>query len=143
MSDYQKQIVPLKRRVHFHETDAAGVIHHANFIKWFEEARMDYLRKLKFDYLALLERGLHIIILNYSCDCKSMLRFDDEVEIFVSVKSINNVKLVVEYKVMKGDTICVIGETIHCAYDSNKNSVISFKKEIPHFYNLMLDKSAS
>lgn len=34
------------RKVHYHETDKMGVTHHANYIKWMEEARVDFLNQI-------------------------------------------------------------------------------------------------
>lgn len=46
------------RKVHYHETDKMGVTHHANYIKWMEEARVDFLNQIGYGYARLERDGI-------------------------------------------------------------------------------------
>ena len=48
------------RKAHYHETDQMGVVHHANYPKWMEEARVAFLDSLGMSYRAMEEAGLRI-----------------------------------------------------------------------------------
>ena len=39
----KKEIIPYTRKVAYYETDQMGIVHHSNYIRWFEEARIDFL----------------------------------------------------------------------------------------------------
>lgn len=75
------KIEPFTRKIHFYETDAAGIAHHSNFIRWFEEARIDYLEKIGFPYGKIAEKGIHFVILGVSCEFKNMIHFGDIIQI--------------------------------------------------------------
>ena len=47
-----------RRKAQYHETDQMGVIHHANYVKWMEEARVAYLDALGFGYVDIERAGL-------------------------------------------------------------------------------------
>ena len=44
--------------VQYYETDKMGVTHHSNYIRWMEEARIDFFKKLGFDYLDFEKQGV-------------------------------------------------------------------------------------
>ena len=47
-----------RRKAHYHETDQMGIIHHANYLKWMEEARVAFLEELGYSYKRLEEEGI-------------------------------------------------------------------------------------
>ena len=46
------------RRAQYHETDQMGIIHHSNYIKWMEEARIDFMKEMGFGYGEVEKRGI-------------------------------------------------------------------------------------
>ena len=48
---------PYKRRVQYYETDMMGIAHHANYIHWMEEARIDFMDQLGYSYAQMEEQG--------------------------------------------------------------------------------------
>ena len=44
-----------RRKAQYHETDQMGIIHHSNYVKWMEEARIDFMKELGFGYGVVLE----------------------------------------------------------------------------------------
>ena len=49
---------PYLRRVQYYETDMMGVAHHANYIHWMEEARIDFMQQLGFPYKRMEAEGV-------------------------------------------------------------------------------------
>ena len=66
-------------RVRFAETDAMGIVHHANYLLYLEEARVEYLRALGRPYPELRREGIDHAVLECFVQYRSPLRFDDEV----------------------------------------------------------------
>ena len=48
-------MVPYDHKVQYYETDGMGIVHHSNYIRWFEEARVDLLEQLGFGYRDLID----------------------------------------------------------------------------------------
>ena len=66
------------RRAQYHETDQMGIIHHSNYVKWMEEARIRFLEEMGIDYRRLEESGIISPIVGISVQYKKTVRFDDE-----------------------------------------------------------------
>ena len=125
-------------KAQYYETDQMGIVHHSNYIRWFEEARTAFLSDIGFNYKKLEEMGIISPVLSIECQYKKMTYFEDEVYISVHVKSFNGVKLFVSYEI-KGavdDSIRVTGETSHCFLDKN-GMPIRMKRMYPDFYEAL------
>ena len=68
-------------KVKYYETDKMGVTHHSNYIRWMEEARVDFLDKIGFSYRKLEEMGAISPVIGVECEYKISTQFDDIVEI--------------------------------------------------------------
>lgn len=126
-----------RHKAQYYETDQMGVIHHSNYIKWFEEARVDILEQLGMDYAKMEERGIRIPVLSVSCEYKSMVQFGDEVLVIPKIEKFTGVRMTLSYRIIDGYTkeLKTTGETRHCFLDSN-NRPISIKREHPEIYDL-------
>ena len=131
-------IKPFCRKPNFYETDQMGIIHHSNYIRWFEEARVDFMEKTGFDYEKVNKHGIDFALLAVHCEYKSMVRFGDTVNIQVTLSELTEVRMVISYEIRdaKSNKLCTAGKTEHCFYSSNKKRPVSLKKEIPELYEL-------
>lgn len=104
------------RKAHYHETDQMGIIHHVNYIKWFEEARIAMMDQMGASYKEIEDLGIISPVLHVSCDYKNMVRFDEEVVVQTSLKSYSGVKFSIDYKIvnLSEDTVYVTGTSNHC-----------------------------
>ena len=73
---------PYKHKVQYYETDQMAVVHHSNYIRWFEEARVELLERIGMSYDRLEREGLISPVLGVKAQYKSMVRFGDSVEIY-------------------------------------------------------------
>ncbi len=107
---------PYEHTACYYETDQMGVIHHSNYIRWFEESRVYWMDKLGFSYKKLEDMGIMIPVLAVTCEYKNSVRFGDTVLIMPMIKEFNGFKLTVSYKIVdkeSGKLMCT-GETKHC-----------------------------
>ena len=72
-------MTPYSRSVHYYETDMMGVVHHANYIHWMEEARIDFMDRLGFPYRKMEEEGVLSPVKSVSVDYKKPSTFGDEI----------------------------------------------------------------
>ena len=110
-----------KHKVNYYETDAMGMTHHSNYVRWMEESRVFFLDNIGYGYKKLEDTGISSPVLSYNCEIKHSTYFDDIVEIIPKVVKYNGVRLFIEYTMKVGDNIVAIGQTSHCFI--NKNGV--------------------
>lgn len=124
-----------ERKINYYETDKMGVVHHSNYIRFFEEARCEFLEKSDLPYDKLEENGIMSPVLGFSCKYKQHVTFGDTIEIHTSITSFTGVKFTVSYKIYNKSTgnLCVTGESIHCFTDSNLKP-LNIKKHHPEIY---------
>ncbi len=99
---------PYLHKVQYYETDMMGVAHHANYIHWMEEARIDLMDQLGFPYSEMERKGIFSPVRALSCEYKHPCTFGDEISVTVSIDSFNGVimAIVYEMKNQNGQTIC-------------------------------------
>lgn len=131
-------------KVQYYETDQMQIVHHSNYIKWFEEARNYLLEVIGFSYQEMEDTGIVIPVLSVQADYKSMVRFGETVEIEAKVTTFTGVKLIVSYEVRDVETkeVRTIGETTHAFLDSDTYRPISLKRKHKDLYKLFDDMLA-
>ena len=103
-------------RVQYKDTDQMGVVHHANYITWFEVGRTEMMRDFDISYRQMEEMGLLLPVLDVQLSYRKPARFDDCIAIFTKLDSFSPVRLEFHYEVrrigeegFKTDT-AVVGE---------------------------------
>ena len=119
-------------KVQYYETDKMGITHHSNYIRWMEEARIDFFEKIGYNYKKLEDEGIVSPVVSVECNYKISTKFGDFVDIEVHIKEFKGVKLIFEYimKNKKTEEIVLTGTSKHC-FINNENRPIILKKEFP------------
>lgn len=114
-------VTPYLHRANYYETDQMGLIHHSNYIRWMEEARIDFLEQIGWGYRELEEHGLMIPVTAVSCQYKSPVKFGDTVRISVKITNYQGVRLSLEYQITDDKTgrLCAVGSSSHCFCNQN------------------------
>lgn len=132
-------------KVQYYETDQMQIVHHSNYIKWFEEARTYLMDEMDFGYDKMEAAGILVPVLSVYSDYKSMTRFGETVMIEAEIKEFTGVKLIVSYKITDeatGELRC-FGETKHAFLDKETYRPLSLKrkhKEIFELFQSMYEK---
>lgn len=123
------------RKAQYYETDQMGVIHHSNYIRWFEEARCDLLESVGFGYDRMEREGIISPVLSVEAEYKSMVRFGDTVIISPKITAFNGVRFTVEYTVTDAATgeLRTTGKSTHCFINPQGN-VLRLKHSNPLLY---------
>ena len=87
------KVKPYEHHVKYYETDQMRIVHHSNYIRWMEEARMDMMEQMGFGYDKMEELEIISPVISVNCEYKSMVRFGETVVINGKVVSYNVVKL--------------------------------------------------
>lgn len=128
-----------KRKAYYHETDQMGIIHHANYLKWMEEARVDFMDQMGFSYFKMEELGVISPVLGINVEYKSSVRFDDNIVIYVKILEYNGVRMTIGYEIYNSDSTILYAkaESKHCFMKDNK--IVSLKKALPEFHQRFED----
>jgi len=103
----------VETRVRFAETDAMGVTHHANYLAWFEMARVAMLDELGCPYRVLEAEGFLLPVLEAGLSYHRPTRFDDRVRITVTLADKPGARFRLSYQVRLGETLAAEGFTEH------------------------------
>ncbi len=129
------KIYPYRRNIYYYETDKMGVVHHSNYIRIFEEARMDFMRQTGMSFEKIESMGLYIPILSVECNYKKPLAFNDEFLVYPEITDFNGVRLSIEYSIISQEKgVCVTGKSVQCFTDTNMKPV-RIRKKFPEIYD--------
>jgi acyl-CoA thioester hydrolase len=92
-----------RHRVAFFETDAMGIVHHANYVRWLELARVRWMDEHHRPYRAYVAEGLHFATTHVQIDYKRAATFDDEVEVTTWLEWARGASLRMAYRVRGPD----------------------------------------
>ena len=124
---------PYHHKVQYYETDMMGVTHHANYIRWMEEARIDFMDQLGFPYTRMEADGIVSPVKSLSCDYKRPSTFGDEISIQVSVESFNGIVMAISYEMRnQAGEIIFTGRSEH-VFLTRDGLFVRMKREMPKF----------
>ncbi len=111
---------PFRRpiRVRFAETDAMGVVHHASYLAYLEEARVAFLRARGRPYPDIRAAGLDIAVVEVQVRYRAPLRFDDVVEVHVRLEEVTGSSFRLAYLLLAGADIVATASTRHACLDA-------------------------
>lgn len=97
-------------RVYYEDTDAGGVVYYANYLKFFERCRTEWMRFAGHDQSALAaEAGIGFVARKASCEYLKPARLDDELIVGLEVEKLTRVRVVFRQHVRRGDDELVTG----------------------------------
>lgn len=130
----------LVRKPHYYETDQMEIVHHSNYIRWFEEARVDLLEYLQLPYQLLEKAGVIVPVLEVSCQYKGMVYYGEQVRIQTKVTKYNGARLDFAYEIYnQKEQLTTVGSSKHCFLDKNTDHLIRLKKVQPQFHQIFMD----
>lgn len=102
-------------RVRYAETDRMGLLHHANYIVYFEMGRTELLRERGVSYRDLEDSGHLLVVVEVGCKFKKPAYYDDMLTIRTSVARVTHVKVVHHYQVYRDGLLLAEGHsTLAC-----------------------------
>ena len=106
-----------RHRVAFFETDAMGVVHHSNYVRHLELARIDWLDQHDRPYRVYAEQGLHYATTHLEIDYRRSAVFDDVIEIAVWLDWVRGASMCIDYVLTCEGTCVATASTIHAMVD--------------------------
>ena len=130
----QKRYV-YQRKINYYETDKMGVVHHSNYIRFMEEARIAFLEANGMSYAEFEKQGVISPVVSVDCKFKTPCTYGDTLEVMVEIVEYRGVRFVYEYTMTNKDTgaVVAVGKTEHCFTDSTGKPII-IKKAFPELH---------
>ena len=121
-------------KVKYYETDKMGITHHSNYVRWMEEARMDFLKSIGYGMRKLEESGITSPVVSVECHYKHPTTFDDEIKVEVSLEKYNGVKLELAYTMTDSESgeVVLTAKSSHCFIDEAGRPV-AVRRSFPEF----------
>jgi acyl-CoA thioester hydrolase len=100
-------------RVYYEDTDFTGIVYHANYLRYMERGRTNYLRLLGADHRVLFEQtekeapGFAFVVRSMNIDFLKPARMDDVLEVFTEPHEVRGASITLHQRVMRGDELLV------------------------------------
>ena len=125
---------PYVHKVQYYETDMMGVVHHANYVHWMEEARIDLMDQLGFPYAEMERNGVLSPVKSLSCEYRNPCSFGDEIRVSVRVDSFNGVVMTIVYEMRnQRDEVVCTARSEH-VFLNREGRFVRMKRDMPEFY---------
>jgi acyl-CoA thioester hydrolase len=97
----------MKKKIYYHDTDCGGVVYYANYLKYFEEARTEFLSEKGFGVKELSLQGILFVVRGLKIDYKSPARYSDELTVKTTITKTKNVTLEFTQTIERGGQLLV------------------------------------
>lgn len=106
-------VTKVAHKVNFYDTDAMAVVHHSNYIRWFEIGRVEFLRQAGITLTALMDDGYVFPITEVSAKYSNSGYFDDDLIIETTPVALTKAKMAFSYRVLRAadEKVLVTGFT--------------------------------
>lgn len=111
-----------KIRVRYAETDKMGIVHHSNYLIWFEFARSEFCRSRGFSYLEMERDNALMTVAETYCRYKAPAFYEDLLTIRTNIAQIRSRSIQFIYEIVRAsdNTLIAEGETLHVVTDNDK-----------------------
>ena len=132
------------RKINYYETDQMGIVHHSNYIRFFEETRVSFMDQVGYPYERLEREEIISPVLNVSCRYVHPLRFGDTARIAVRLTSVTKVKCAFSYEITDASSgeIRAKGSSEH-GFITREGKPVILPKEKPEFFRAFMEELES
>src|ERR1700677_4981875 len=93
-------------RIYYEDTDAGGIVYHANYLKFAERGRTELLRALGLDHRKVLaDHNLILVVRHVEIDYRAPARLDDSLEVRTETMSIGNTSIGLKQAIYRGEKL--------------------------------------
>ena len=106
-------------RVIYGDTDQMGVVYYANYLRWFERGRSEWLRQIGLPYSTIEQHGFHFPVSEVQCRYAQSAHYDDVVRIETELVELGRASFAFNYRISREADRCILatGSTKHACID--------------------------
>lgn len=129
-------MISYSREVFYYETDKMGIVHHSNYVRYLEEARIHAMDFLGYNFKSIEDTGLVSPVVSVSVRYIHPLRFGDTFEVRVFAGRISAAQFGMEYEIWCDDLLCAKGESSHC-FTGEGGRPVNIRKRLGGFVDAL------
>jgi acyl-CoA thioester hydrolase len=92
-------------RVYYEDTDLAGIVYYANYLRFIERARSEWVRELGIDQAQMKADGMVFAVRRIEADYLAPAHYDDQLRVYTQMQPGSGARLVLRQDVKRGDTV--------------------------------------
>ena len=106
-------------RVIYGDTDQIGVVYYANYLRWFEKGRSEFLRQIGLPYSVIEQQGFNFPVVEVTCRYAQSARYDEVIRIETELVEMGRASLSFSYRISRDADNCLLagGSTKHACLD--------------------------
>ena len=105
-------------RVRYSDTDAQGIVHHSNYFRWLEEARIGWLDAIGQPYGDLTQRGVYLPLTACSCSFHAPVYAGERVDVRLNPDDVTRARIGLTYEILRGEQVAATATTTHAYVDA-------------------------
>lgn len=127
------------RQVFYYETDKMAIVHNANYLRIFEEARLFFMEQIGVPYPEIEEAGILIPVVDGYVRYHHTLKYGDQFCVAVKLTDFSGARMRYEYEIRRAsdEELIATGFSSHCFVDEVKRFPLNIKKRLPEAYEKM------
>ena len=90
-------------RVYYEDTDMAGIVYYANYLRYIERARSDWVREIGIDQLEMKAAGVVFAVRRVEADYIAPAKFDDQLEVRTQLSQLTPARMVMTQDIWRAD----------------------------------------
>lgn len=123
---------PYRHIVNYYECDRMGITHHSNYIRFMEEARIDWMDQLGYGFERMEAEGVVSPVVAVALQYKNTTTFKDAIDITLKVEEMSALKMSFAYTMKVGDKVVCTATSTHCFIENNRP--VAIEKRFPELY---------
>ncbi len=117
-------------RVYYEDTDAVGVVYYANYLRFMERARTEWLRALGFEQSTLMAENIAFAARQATVEYLKPARLDDELVVVSQVESLGRAQLVFHQRIERADDLLVDARMRIACFDPLRGKAVAMPRDI-------------
>ena len=114
-SPFEDSPFEISLRVYYEDTDASGVVYHANYLKFMERARTEFLRAVGQEHQKMISAGRFFVVAETTTRFIRPARLDDQLQVTAEIVETGRARLIFQQAVMRaGEVLCTGDFTVAC-----------------------------
>ncbi|GAB2690570.1 tol-pal system-associated acyl-CoA thioesterase [Aliiglaciecola sp. 3_MG-2023] len=102
-------------RVYYEDTDAGGIVYYANYLKFFERARTEWLRSFGIEQHSLLEQSVGFVVKRVEMDNIAAAKFDDFLQINTQIIELKRASMLFQQQITNSNNLSLVSAKIRVA----------------------------
>ena len=128
-------ITETKIPVRYAETDQMGIVHHSNYVVWFELGRTELIKEIGFNYAQMEKEGILSPVTDIQVSYKHPTTYGETVVVKTWVQAYDGLRVTYCYEILNEQgTVCVLGESTHVCVRKDTFRPLSMRKHLPEWH---------